>query len=137
MIGCEVVISPGKPGKYDGSIVPDSPRAARQRAGPTDPILVNIRDLIDDAKCSQAVRISTGPMVHHALDCSSTAVIKDGRDDTQPHRQRHLCRDCRKRFDDLTGTIFAGHHQPLRRARGEGVSGALIGLLLAPPRNPS
>jgi transposase-like protein len=24
------------------------------------------------------------------------------------------CNGCRKRFDDLTGTIFAGHHQPLR-----------------------
>jgi transposase-like protein len=46
--------------------------------------------------------------------CSSESVIKDGRDDTQPHRQRDLCQDCRRRFDDLTGTIFAGHHQPLR-----------------------
>jgi len=26
----------------------------------------------------------------------------------------HECTVCRKRFDDLTGTIFAGHHQPLR-----------------------
>jgi transposase-like protein len=41
-------------------------------------------------------------------------VIKDGRDDTQPHRQRYQCHSCRRRFDDLTGTIFAGHHRPLR-----------------------
>ena len=26
----------------------------------------------------------------------------------------YLCHGCRKRFDDLTGTIFAGHHEPLR-----------------------
>ena len=38
----------------------------------------------------------------------------DGKNDTQPHRQRYLCHECRKRFDDLTGNIFAGHHQPLR-----------------------
>jgi transposase-like protein len=37
----------------------------------------------------------------------------DGRDDTQSHRQRYLCHGC-QRFDDLNGTIFAGHHQPLR-----------------------
>ena len=26
----------------------------------------------------------------------------------------YQCHGCRKRFDDLTDTIFAGHHQPLR-----------------------
>jgi len=46
--------------------------------------------------------------------CSSDWVIKNGRDDTEPHRQRYECRGCRQRFDDLTDTIFAGHHQPLR-----------------------
>jgi len=29
-------------------------------------------------------------------------------------RQRYECTDCHKRFDDLTDTIFAGHHQPLK-----------------------
>ena len=37
-----------------------------------------------------------------------------GRDDTQPHRQRYRCTACGGRFDDLTGTVLAGHHQPLR-----------------------
>jgi transposase-like protein len=46
--------------------------------------------------------------------CSSESVIKDGRDDTQSHRQRYVFHGCQRRFDDLTGTIFAGHHQPLR-----------------------
>jgi len=41
-------------------------------------------------------------------------VSKQGRDDTQPERQRYLCTSCDRRFDDLTDTIFAGHHQPLR-----------------------
>jgi len=49
------------------------------------------------------------PSLHRA-----ESVIKDGRDDTQLHRQRYLCHGCPRRFDDLTGTIFAGHHQPLR-----------------------
>lgn len=41
-------------------------------------------------------------------------MVKDGKDDTQPHRQRSECRSCGRRFDDLTGTIFASHHQPLQ-----------------------
>ena len=32
----------------------------------------------------------------------------------QDHRQRYACRACNHQFDDLTGTIFEGHHQPLR-----------------------
>jgi transposase-like protein len=40
-------------------------------------------------------------------------VIRDGHDETQCHRQRYRCKGCGGRFDDLTGTILAGHHQPL------------------------
>ena len=76
--------------------------------------MINIRDLIDDAKCYQTVRDLRWPDHITCPNCSSQAVIKDGRDDTQPHRQRYLCHGCHKRFDDLTGTIFAGHHEPLR-----------------------
>jgi transposase-like protein len=39
---------------------------------------------------------------------------RDGCDDTQPCRQRYRCKACSGRFDDLTGTVLAGHHQPLR-----------------------
>ena len=41
-------------------------------------------------------------------------MARHGRDDTQPNRQRYRCKDCEARFDDLTGTILAGHHRPLR-----------------------
>jgi transposase-like protein len=76
--------------------------------------MVNIRDLIDDAKCFETIRSMRWPEGVACPHCSSAAVIKDGRDDAQPDRQRYLCHGCRKRFDDLTGTIFAGHHAPLR-----------------------
>jgi transposase-like protein len=46
--------------------------------------------------------------------CGSGAVVRHGCDDTQPHRQRYRCKACTARFDDLTGTVLAGHHQPLR-----------------------
>ena len=41
-------------------------------------------------------------------------MIRDGHDDTQPCCQRYRCKACAGRFDDLTGTVLAGHHQPLR-----------------------
>jgi transposase-like protein len=76
--------------------------------------MVNIRDLIDDARCYQTVREMRWPDRILCLHCSSESVIKDKRDDTPLHRQRYLCHGCQRRFDDLTGTIVAGHHQPLR-----------------------
>src|SRR4051812_40556563 len=76
--------------------------------------MVNIQDLFDDAKCYQTIREMRRPDGVTCPQCSSDSVIKNGRDDTEPHRQRDECRGCRQRFDDLTDTIFAGHHQPLR-----------------------
>ncbi len=76
--------------------------------------MVNLRDLIDDARCYETVRSLRWPEGVACPHCQAAGVIKDGRDDTQPHRQRYFCKACRRRFDDPTGTIFAGHHQPLR-----------------------
>jgi transposase-like protein len=77
-------------------------------------IMVNIQDLFDDSKCFQTVRDMRWPDGVVCPSCGSTSVVKNGRDETQPDRQRYECRSCRKRFDDLTDTVFAGHHQPLR-----------------------
>ena len=41
-------------------------------------------------------------------------MARHGRDGTQPHRQRYRCSACAARFDDLSGTVLAGHHRPLR-----------------------
>jgi transposase-like protein len=76
--------------------------------------MVHIQALIDDAKCFDTVRSLRWPDGVRCPDCDSAVVIKKGRDDTQPEKQRYECRSCGRRFDDLTGTIFAGHHQPLR-----------------------
>jgi len=51
--------------------------------------MVNLQQLIDDAKCFGVVRELRWP---------------DG----------VRCPDCGQQFDDLSGTIFEGHHQPLR-----------------------
>ena len=76
--------------------------------------LVNLAALIDDAKCFALIRQHRWPDGVRCPGCGSAAVARHGRDDTQPHRQRYRCTDCRTRFDDLTGTALAGHHRPLR-----------------------
>jgi transposase-like protein len=78
------------------------------------PPLVNLSSLIDDAKCYALVRQHRWPDGVRCPRCASDAVARHGRDDTQPDRQRYRCAACGSRFDDLTGTVLAGHHQPLR-----------------------
>jgi transposase-like protein len=78
------------------------------------PTLVNLSSLIDDAKCFALVRQHRWPEGVRCPSCESASVARHGRDDTQPHRQRYRCSACGARFDDLTGTVLAGHHQPLR-----------------------
>jgi len=76
--------------------------------------LVNLCGLMDDAKCFALVRQHRWPDGARCPGCDSASVIRDGYDATQPHRQRYRCKACASRFDDLTGTVLAGHHQPLR-----------------------
>jgi transposase-like protein len=78
------------------------------------PPLVNLSSLIDDARCYELVRQHRWPEGVRCPACDSAAVARHGCEDTQPHRQRYRCKACAGRFDDLTGTALAGHHQPLR-----------------------
>ena len=78
------------------------------------PPLVNLSSLIDDAKCHELVRQHRWPEGVRCPRCGGGSVTRYGRDDTRPHRQRYRCAGCGARFDDLTGTVLAGHHQPLR-----------------------
>jgi transposase-like protein len=75
---------------------------------------VNLSGLMDDAKCFAFVRHHRWPEGVRCPTCGGGAVVRDGRDDTQPYRQRYRCKTCTSRFDDLTGTVLAGRHQPLR-----------------------
>jgi transposase-like protein len=76
--------------------------------------LVNIQDLIDDASCYEKVRELRWPQGVRCPFCGGEHTIKHGFDQTQEHPQRYRCKSCGRYFDDLTGTIFEGHHQPLR-----------------------
>src|SRR4029453_9883578 len=76
--------------------------------------MIHIQSLIDDAKCFETVRALRWPDNVLCPTCNSSEITKQGRDETQPERQRYLCMSFERRFNDLTDTIFAGHHQPLR-----------------------
>src|SRR5215217_8037723 len=75
------------------------------------PVPVNLPSLIDDARCFELVRRHRWP---EGVRCPRCGSARDGRDDAQPHRQRYRCAACNSRFDDLTGTVLAGRHRPLR-----------------------
>ena len=78
------------------------------------PDLVDLSGLLDDDKCFAFVRQRRWPDGVRCPGCGGDAVIRDGHDDTQSCRQRYRCKACAGRFDDLTGTVLAGRHQPLR-----------------------
>jgi len=83
----------------------------------TTPMLVNLSSVLeeaDDAKCFDLVRQYRWPDGVRCPHCRGAAIARDGHDDTQRQRQRYRCKTCDSRFDDLTGTVLAGHHQPLR-----------------------
>jgi transposase-like protein len=77
-------------------------------------MLLNIQHLIDDAKCYAVVRELRWPEGVKCPHCGSREIIKRGFHNQQAHRQRYECQECTRQFDDLTGTIFERHHQPLR-----------------------
>ena len=75
---------------------------------------VNLKNLIDEVQCYQTVRELRWPDGIACPSCQSKHVSKRGSEDTEPARQRYEWHDCDKRFEDLTDTIFAGPHQPLK-----------------------
>lgn len=76
--------------------------------------MINIQSLIDDAKCYETVRELRWAEGVRCPRCGSAEITKRGRDERQKDRQRYECGSCQRQFDDLSGTIFEGHHQPLR-----------------------
>ncbi|WP_230296204.1 transposase [Deinococcus sp. 6GRE01] len=77
--------------------------------------MLSLIQLLDDEKCFKVVRELRWPDGVNCPHCHAPYVVKQGRDDTQRFRQRYRCLNCQRKFDDLTGTVFAGHHQPLRQ----------------------
>ena len=76
--------------------------------------MVNIEQLIDVAKCYEVVRNLRWSEGAKCPESTSNEIKKPGHQDRYSYRQRYECKTCGQQFDDLTGTIFEGHHRPLR-----------------------
>ncbi|MDW8327275.1 MAG: transposase [Anaerolineales bacterium] len=77
-------------------------------------MLIHLQSLVDDAKCYELVRQLRWPEGVRCPRCGSAQVTKQGFHTPQKERQRYEGQACQRRFDDLTETIFEGHHQPLK-----------------------
>jgi DNA-directed RNA polymerase subunit RPC12/RpoP len=62
-------------------------------------MLLNIRQLMDDAKCDELVRDLRWPDGVKCPACDSGQINKRGFHDHQAHRQRYSCQECGRQFD--------------------------------------
>ena len=74
---------------------------------------LSIKKLISEEQCYAAIRELRWHGNIRCPHCDSDQIIKRGKHSHQIERSRYECKSCNKRFDDLTGTVLAGHHQPL------------------------
>lgn len=75
---------------------------------------MKFHDLLDDTKCYEQLRQLRWPEGVRCPRCHSKAISRRGHHSKQVARQRYFCSHCRRDFDDLTLSVFSGHHQPLK-----------------------
>ena len=76
--------------------------------------MLTLSNLIDENKCYELVRLMRWSEGVYCPRCGTKNIAKRGKHSTHLNRQRYVCSECGRHFDDLTGTIFAGRHQPLQ-----------------------
>ncbi len=77
-------------------------------------MLVRIYEIVDDRLCYEKVRELRWAEGVKCPHCGSFAHRRHGHHNSTEHRLRYQCKDCERYYDDLTNTIFEGHHQPLK-----------------------
>jgi len=75
--------------------------------------ILTIKNLISEKQCYETICSLRWPDKLRCPHCNSKHLIKRGRHRHQTARCRYDCKSGGKRFDDLTGTVLAGHHQPV------------------------
>lgn len=74
---------------------------------------ITIRQLISEENCDETLRQLRWPEGVRCPCCGSVEVNRRGYDDVHRRCQRSQCKGGDSRFDDLSETVLAGHHQPL------------------------
>ena len=76
--------------------------------------MINIQMLVSEIQCYETVRKLRWPNGVVCVECKSTDITRNGHKGGKSACQKYQCRRCNKHFDDLTNTVFSGHHQPLK-----------------------
>lgn len=76
--------------------------------------MVDIQKLISEAQCYETIRELRWINGVKCVNCGSIEVSRNGYKGEENICRKYLCRECGKHFDDLTDTVFSGHHQPLK-----------------------
>ena len=74
---------------------------------------ITIRKLISEENCYETLRQLRWPEGVRCPFCSSAKIDRRGHDEVHRSCRRYQCKGCDRRFDDLSETVLAGHHQPL------------------------
>lgn len=77
-------------------------------------LLIQIDEIVDDRLCYEKVRELRWHEGVKCPHCKSLSHKRHGHHNSSEHRYRYQCKSCQKYFDDLTDTVFQGHHQPLK-----------------------
>jgi transposase-like protein len=77
-------------------------------------MLIRLQEIVDDRLCYEKVRELRWQEGVNCPHCGSSSYRRHGHHNSNEHRYRYFCRGCEKYYDDLTGTVFEGHHQPLK-----------------------
>lgn len=77
-------------------------------------MLVCIHEIVDDRLCYEKIRELRWAEGVKCPRCGSMAYRRHGHHNSTEYRLRYQCKDCERYYDDLTETIFEGHHQPLK-----------------------
>ena len=75
--------------------------------------MINIVNIIDTKKCFEEIRKIRWKDGVVCPECGKCEIKKNGFNYQNIHKQHYKCKNCKKRFDDLTGTPFAKSKQSI------------------------
>ena len=76
--------------------------------------MIKFSDLLDSGKCHKMLRQHRWPDGVRCPHCDAISIISRGESHRHAGRNRYQCSDCKCNFDDLSLSVFSGHHQPLK-----------------------
>jgi transposase-like protein len=76
--------------------------------------MMKFSNLLDSSKCYEMLRQHRWPDGIRCPHCNADAIILRGEHHRHAGRNRYQCNDCKRSFDDLSLSVFSGHHQPLK-----------------------